>query len=58
MALLTSAYGTGLIIGPAVSGVIADPIGQYNLTIESESILWLSYMYIVRLVSRYVALVM
>ena len=29
MAILTSALGTGLILGPAVSGAISDPIGQY-----------------------------
>ena len=41
MAILISAYGTGLILGPAVAGAIADPIGQYNLTITSR--LWLNY---------------
>ena len=38
MAVITTSYGAGLVIGPAVSGVIADPIGQYNLTINSEYI--------------------
>ena len=42
MAILTSALGTGLILGPAVSGAISDPIGQYNLTITSR--LWLIYV--------------
>ena len=41
MAILTSALGTGLVLGPAVAGAIADPIGQYNLTITSR--LWLNY---------------
>ena len=36
MSLVSSAMGLGFIIGPAVSGAIADPIGQYNLTIHSE----------------------
>ena len=42
MVILTSALGTGLILGPAVSGAISDPIGQYNLTITSR--LWLIYV--------------
>ena len=33
---LSAAWDCGLIIGPALSGIIADPIGQYNLTIASE----------------------
>ena len=33
MTVLTSAFGTGLVIGPALSSAIADPVGQYNLTI-------------------------
>ena len=36
MAVLESAFGTGLVLGPALSGVIADPVGQYNLTITSK----------------------
>ena len=36
MAVLTSAFGTGLVIGPALSGAIADPVGQYNLNITSK----------------------
>ena len=36
IAILISAFGTGLVIGPSLSGAIADPIGQYNLTINSE----------------------
>ena len=36
IAILTSAFGTGLVIGPSLSGAIADPIGQYNLIINSE----------------------
>ena len=34
--ILTGAWGLGFILGPAISGAIADPIGQYNLTISSE----------------------
>ena len=37
MTVITSAYGTGLILGPAVAGAIADPIGQYNLTITGTA---------------------
>ena len=36
MAVLTSAFGTGLVLGPALSGAIADPVGQYNLNITSK----------------------
>ena len=36
VAILASAWGAGFIVGPAVSGAIADPIGQYNLTISSK----------------------
>ena len=36
LSVLGAAWGCGLIIGPALSGVLADPIGQYNLTITSE----------------------
>ena len=39
MALVTTAYGTGLVIGPALSGAIADPVNQYNFTIISESVI-------------------
>lgn len=35
VAVLGAAVGTGNIIGPAVAGAIADPVGQYNLTITS-----------------------
>ena len=35
LAILSSSFGIGIIIGPAVSGAIADPINQYNLTITS-----------------------
>ncbi len=34
--MIGTAWGAGLLIGPALSGVIADPIGQYNLNITSE----------------------
>ena len=36
VSLVGASYGLGIIIGPAVSGAISDPIGQYNLTIDSE----------------------
>lgn len=36
--VLTTAWGLGFIIGPALSGAIADPIGQYNLTISNPVI--------------------
>ena len=36
MSLLTVGWAVGMIIGPAVSGVLADPVGQYNLTISSK----------------------
>ena len=34
MSLIMGAFSLGLVIGPAVSGALADPIGQYNLTIS------------------------
>ena len=36
IATLTSAFDTGLVIGPSLSGAIAEPIRQYNLTISSK----------------------
>ena len=36
MAVITSSFSTGSVIGPALSGAIADPVGQYNLTIASK----------------------
>ena len=39
LALLGTAWGTGYIVGPAISGALADPIGQYNLTITSKFII-------------------
>ena len=37
--MLGTSWLLGLILGPAVSGAISDPIGQYNLTIERELVL-------------------
>ena len=36
MAVMGVAWGTGSIIGPAIAGATADPIGQYNLNITSK----------------------
>ena len=36
ISILGVAFGTGYILGPAVAGMIADPVGQYNLTTTSE----------------------
>lgn len=33
MSIVSSSYGFGIIIGPAISGAVSDPIGQYNLNI-------------------------
>ena len=38
VAVLASGVFTGFIAGPAVGGAIADPVGQYNLTITSEQV--------------------
>ena len=38
MSLITCSFSLGLIVGPAVSGALADPIGQYNLTISGEAL--------------------
>ena len=34
MAIIAAAWCLGLVVGPAVAGATADPIGQYNLTIS------------------------
>ena len=34
MSVITCAMSTGYVFGPAVSGALSDPIGQYNLTIS------------------------
>ena len=39
MSVLAASFGIGLVVGPAVSGAIADPIGQYNLNITSMLII-------------------
>lgn len=39
IAVLSASWSLGLIIGSAIAGAIADPIGQYNLTISSEFII-------------------
>ena len=36
IAILGTAWGSGYILGPAISGAIADPVGQYNLTIDGK----------------------
>ena len=36
LSIIGSAWGVGLILGPALSGATADPIGQYDLNITSE----------------------
>ena len=32
MTIVGAAWGIGYIVGPAMSGALADPIGQYNIT--------------------------
>ena len=36
VSVISTSWGMGLIIGPAISGAISDPIGQYNLNITSK----------------------
>eukprot|EP00731_Ephydatia_muelleri_P037033 Em0383g1a len=36
MSLLACSWGLGLVIGPALSGISADPLGQYNISLGSE----------------------
>ena len=36
MSLLACSWGLGLIIGPALSGISADPLGQYNISLSSK----------------------
>ena len=35
MTVVGAAWGIGYIVGPAMSGALADPIGQYNITSKS-----------------------
>ena len=37
MTIATTSFGAGLVIGPALSGFLADPLNQYNITITSKS---------------------
>ena len=39
MSLIMGAFSLGLVAGPAVSGALADPIGQYNLTVSGTKTL-------------------
>ena len=36
VSVISTSWGMGLIIGPAISGAISDPIGQYNLNVTSK----------------------
>ena len=36
VSIISTSWGMGFIIGPAISGAISDPIGQYNLNITSK----------------------
>ena len=38
VSILTTALTLGYIIGPAVSGVIADPVQEYNITSSKPSL--------------------
>lgn len=38
VSILSVGWGLGVLIGPAISGAVSDPIGQYNLTIESNKL--------------------
>ena len=38
IAIVACAWGMGLVLGSAVSGAIADPIGQYNLNVSSKRV--------------------
>ena len=50
MSILMCSFGFGLVIGPAVSGAVADPIGQYNLTISGTQCIVLAYHHLRNLV--------
>ena len=39
ISIVGSSFGLGYIIGPAISGAISDPIGQYNLNITSKCVI-------------------
>ncbi len=34
--VLGVSWSLGIILGPAISGAISDPIGQYNVTFDSK----------------------
>ena len=36
VSIISTSWGMGFIIGPAISGAISDPIGQYKLNITSK----------------------
>ena len=36
VSIISTSWGLGFVIGPAVSGAISDPIGQYHLNITSK----------------------
>ena len=36
MSVIACGHGLGFLIGPAISGALADPINQYNLNITSK----------------------
>lgn len=38
MSLIMCSFSLGMVVGPAVSGALADPIGQYNLTISGTDV--------------------
>ena len=38
LSIIGASWSLGFILGPAVSGAIADPVGQYNLTISSRTL--------------------
>ena len=40
MTVVGAAWGIGYIVGPAMSGALADPIGQYNITSKSGKEGW------------------
>lgn len=54
VSIISTSWGLGFVIGPAISGAISDPIGQYNLNITSETLNSVMYM-AMTLFSRFVS---
>ena len=46
VSIISTSWGLGFIIGPAVSGAISDPIGQYDLIVTSKTTQYIEHVHI------------